>query len=218
MAHLKADQRQALGFKAGPEPVTGYGLPAAWRLTANRNLPILLTWLRIAFIPLLVLVFYSPFAWSRPVSALIFAVGGATDWLDGFLARRWNQISAFGAFLDPVADKLMVTVALVMLVEDHATPWLAVPAIIIIGREIAVSALREWMAEIGHRGVVAVSLLAKVKTASQMLALWLLLFHVPMFGLPVRTTGFVLIYVAAGLTVWSMVLYLRAAGRATAGG
>jgi CDP-diacylglycerol--glycerol-3-phosphate 3-phosphatidyltransferase len=182
-------------------------------ISVTLNVPVILTLLRVALIPLFVLVFYLPLNWACPASAGVFLLAGVTDWLDGYLARRWQQISAFGAFLDPVADKLMVAAALVMLVDKQSSVWLAIPAIVIIGREIAVSALREFMAEMGQRGIVAVSFTAKVKTTCQMLALLLLLYHRSFFGLPSYAVGMVLIYVAAGLTLWSMVVYLRAAWR-----
>lgn len=183
------------------------------RLRITLNVPVILTLLRVASIPLFVLVFYLPFDWAYPASAGVFLMAGITDWLDGYLARRWQQMSAFGAFLDPVADKLMVAAALVMLVDKHGSAWLAIPAIIIIGREIAVSALRELMAELGQRGIVAVSLIAKLKTTCQIVALLLLLYHRPVLGLPTYVIGMILIYIAAGLTLWSMVVYLRAASR-----
>lgn len=179
----------------------------------NWNAPNLVTLLRIALIPLFVIVFYLPYEWTQPVSALIFLLAGVTDWLDGYLARRLDQASAFGAFLDPVADKLMVAVALVMLVDRHGSLVLVVPACVIIGREIAVSALREWMAELGRRSSVAVSYIAKIKTALQMLALLLLLYHQSVLGVPTYRLGVTLIYVAAALTLWSMALYLRTAWR-----
>jgi CDP-diacylglycerol--glycerol-3-phosphate 3-phosphatidyltransferase len=178
------------------------------------NPPNILTFVRIALIPLFVVVYYLPYEWGWPLSALIFALAGITDWLDGYLARRLNQISAFGAFLDPVADKLMVAVALVMLVGEHSSIFLAVPAMIIIGREIAISALREWMAEIGRRSSVAVQFIGKVKTTAQIVALLLLLYHHPLLGLPTHQAGVVLLNIAAGLTLWSMVVYLLAALRA----
>jgi CDP-diacylglycerol--glycerol-3-phosphate 3-phosphatidyltransferase/cardiolipin synthase len=170
--------------------------------------PTLLTLVRIALIPVLVLFFYLPWEMSRPVTALIFTLAAVTDWLDGYLARRLNQTSAFGAFLDPVADKLMVAVALVLLVQANPTPWLAIPAAIIIGREIAVSALRERMAELGKGEEVAVSMVGKIKTSSQMVAILLLLYRDPVLNLPVQMIGYVLVYIAASLTLWSMILYL----------
>lgn len=194
-----------------PPPRTERRRPKPVRITLN--VPVILTLLRVALIPLFVLVFYLPFDWAYPASAGVFALAGVTDWLDGYLARRWQQISAFGAFLDPVADKLMVAAALVMLVGDQGSAWLAIPAIVIVGREIAVSALREFMAEMGQRGIVAVSFIAKVKTTCQILALLLLLYHRPLYGLPSHTMGMFLIYAAAVLTLWSMGVYLRAVWR-----
>ena len=175
------------------------------------NVPILLTLLRIVLLPVFVVVFYLPGAWANAVSAVIFALAALTDWLDGYLARRLGQISAFGTFLDPVADKLMVAVALVLLVQTNPTPLFAIPAAVIVGREIAISALREWMAELGKRAHVAVSIIGKIKTMAQMLALLLLLYRNPIGGFPTYAAGMILLYVAAGLTLWSMVVYLRAA-------
>ncbi len=175
------------------------------------NTPNLLTLLRIMLIPVLVGVFYLPWKWTNELSTLIFGLAAITDWFDGYLARRWNQTSAFGAFLDPVADKLIVAVALVLLVQAHPTPWMAIPAAVIIGREITISALREWMAELGQRATVAVSMVGKVKTTAQMTSLLMLLYYDPLLGLPIYEIGFVLLYVAAILTLWSMMVYLRAA-------
>jgi cardiolipin synthase len=179
------------------------------------NIPILLTWLRVALIPLVVGVYYLPTHWlplaDRNLAAtLVFIVAAITDWFDGFLARRWSQTSAFGAFLDPVADKLMVAGALLVLVQlDRVN---AVIAFIIIGREITISALREWMAEIGARKSVAVSSLGKIKTAAQMVAIPMLLFHDVLFGLlDTHALGEYLLWVAGVLTVWSMFYYLRRA-------
>jgi CDP-diacylglycerol--glycerol-3-phosphate 3-phosphatidyltransferase len=156
-------------------------------------------------------VFYLPVSWAGMGSAVIFAVAGITDWLDGHLARRWAQTSHLGAFLDPVADKLMVAVALVLLVQADPEVYLAIPAAIIIGREITISALREWMAELGSRARVAVSITGKFKTTAQMVAIFLLIFRQDLLGIPVLATGYVLLYLAALLTLWSMVVYLRAA-------
>lgn len=179
------------------------------------NLPNLLTLLRIVLIPVFALLFYLPVSWSHIAVAFIFALAAATDWLDGYLARRLGMTSAFGAFLDPVADKLMIGVALVLIVDVNPTPFdglfLALPAAVIIGREIVISALREWMAELGERAQVAVSIIGKIKTASQMLALVLLLYREPIGEFPTVETGFVFLYIAAILTLWSMVIYLRAA-------
>lgn len=175
------------------------------------NIPTLITLLRIGLIPVFVIAFYLPVTWANEAASLIFVLAAVTDWLDGYLARRLNQMSGFGAFLDPVADKLMVAVALVLLVQVDPTPWLAIPAAVIIGREIAVSALREWMAELGTRARVAVSIVAKYKTTVQMLSLIMLLYRDPIAGISAREAGFVLLYAAAGLTLWSGMMYLRAA-------
>ena len=175
------------------------------------NIPTFLTFIRIGLIPIFVLAYYLPFTWANIATTGVFVLAGITDWFDGYLARRLDQTSAFGAFLDPVADKLMVAVALILLMQTHPNAWMAVPAAIIIGREIAVSALREWMAELGKRAHVAVSVLGKYKTAAQIVALILLLYHRPLLGLPTQVIGFVLLYAAAGLTIWSMFVYLEAA-------
>ncbi|AHB04585.1 MULTISPECIES: CDP-diacylglycerol--glycerol-3-phosphate 3-phosphatidyltransferase [Pandoraea] len=182
------------------------------------NVPIFLTWLRIVLIPLVVGVYYLPTTWLSSVemnwvACAIFVLAALTDWFDGFLARRWNQTSAFGAFLDPVADKLMVAAALLMLLQMGRIN--ALVALIIIGREITISALREWMAQIGASRSVAVHQLGKIKTAAQMVAIPLLLFNgVLAWGglrFDTRFWGTWLIYVAAVLTLWSMLYYLRRA-------
>lgn len=172
------------------------------------TIPTILTLLRIALIPIFVLVFLLPYSWANIAATAVFSLAAVTDWFDGYLARRLGQTSAFGAFLDPVADKLMVAVALVLLVQADPSPWLSIPAAVIIGREIAVSALREWMAEIGKSAKVAVSWLGKVKTTAQMTALILLIYNEPLWQIPVQSLGFIALYVAAGLTLWSMALYL----------
>jgi CDP-diacylglycerol--glycerol-3-phosphate 3-phosphatidyltransferase/cardiolipin synthase len=178
------------------------------------NVPNLLTWLRILLIPLFLAIFYVPDNWLGPeqknlTAAVMFAAAAVTDWLDGYLARSLNQTSAFGAFLDPVADKLMVAAALIVLVgEGRVLPFIAV---IIIGREIAISALREWMAKIGRSRSVAVSFLGKVKTTCQMVAIVLLLYHDRALGLSAQAVGTLLIYIAALLTLWSMGYYMRRA-------
>ena len=174
------------------------------------NIPNLLTVLRVALIPVFILFFYLPFSWSYWAASAVFALAAITDWFDGYLARRWEQSTPFGAFLDPVADKLMVAVALVLLVEEHANLWLSLPAVIIIGREIVVSALREWMAELGARAQVAVSQLGKWKTAAQMVALVILLGNPPQLTVWVGM-GYVLLIIAAALTLWSMLQYLLVA-------
>jgi CDP-diacylglycerol--glycerol-3-phosphate 3-phosphatidyltransferase/cardiolipin synthase len=178
------------------------------------NLPNLLTWLRIVLIPLFVGIFYFEKSWvSEPnqnlVATILFTAAAITDWLDGWLARRWNQTSAFGAFLDPVADKLMVAAALIILVQLARID--AIIALIIIGREITISALREWMASIGQARSVAVSAIGKVKTVSQMLAIPLLLYHDPIGRFQPHWWGTWLIYIAAVLTLVSMVWYLKLA-------
>ena len=188
------------------------------------NTPNVLTLLRIALIPLFIVAYYLPVSWANVLTTALFVAAALTDWLDGYLARRLDQSSPFGAFLDPVADKLMVAVALVLLVADdrnHALSLqsvvLTLVVVVIIGREIAISALREWMAEIGARAHVAVSVVGKVKTTAQMLAIPFLLYREPLLGLPVFRIGEVLLYVAAGLTLWSMLAYLRAAWPALSG-
>jgi cardiolipin synthase (CMP-forming) len=178
------------------------------------NIPILLTWLRIILIPLMIAVYYVPSAWTQGIgrdlaATVIFVAAAITDWLDGYLARRWNETSAFGAFLDPVADKLMVAAALIMLVQLDRVD--AILASIIIGREITISALREWMAQIGAHKSVAVSMIGKIKTTAQMVAIPMLLFHAPIASLDMQFLGTWLIYVAAVLTLWSMGYYMRMA-------
>jgi len=175
------------------------------------TIPNILTVFRIALIPVLVLVYYLPFAWANVAVTALFGLAAITDWFDGYLARKLGQVSSFGAFLDPVADKLIVAVVLVLLVQSNPAWWFVVPAAVIIGREIAVSALREWMAEIGERAQVAVSVIGKIKTTVQMIALLLLLYHVPIGSLPTRELGIILLYLAAILTLWSMLIYLKAA-------
>jgi CDP-diacylglycerol---glycerol-3-phosphate 3-phosphatidyltransferase len=175
------------------------------------NIPNQLTLLRILLIPVFVLVYYLPYGWNNLVACIIFVLAAITDVLDGYLARKLNQISSLGAFLDPVADKLMVAVALVLLVQQNPNIYLALAAAIIIGREITVSALREWMAEIGARSKVAVSILGKIKTIAQMVALGFLIFENSVFGLPVYEIGLVLLFIAAILTLISMFQYLLAA-------
>jgi CDP-diacylglycerol--glycerol-3-phosphate 3-phosphatidyltransferase len=175
------------------------------------NIPNAITLLRIVLIPVFMLLFYLPQSWSYAVSATVFAVACATDWLDGYLARRLNQTTPFGAFLDPVADKLMVAIALVLLTEQFHAWWFSVPALVIIGREIVISALREWMAEVGHRTSVAVSFMGKIKTTFQMIAITGFLLIAPDSGVWLKVLCTILLYGAALLTLWSMILYLRAA-------
>ena len=178
------------------------------------NIPILLTWLRIVMIPLMIAIYYVPGSWvsgiGRDMAAmLVFVIAGVTDWFDGYLARKWNETSALGAFLDPVADKLVVAAALIMLVQLGRLD--AIIAAIIIGREITISALREWMAQLGAHKSVAVSMIGKIKTVAQMVAIPLLLYHTPIGEFDVQRIGTWLIYVAAVLTLWSMGYYLRMA-------
>lgn len=180
---------------------------------ALNNIPNMLTISRLSLIPIFMVVFYMPGKWHYPASACIFAIACFTDWLDGYLARKLKQESAFGEFLDPVADKLIVAVALVLLVQSHATALLAIPAAIIVSREIVISALREWMAEFGKRTNVAVSYLGKLKTFSQMSAIVLLLCQPPILTDKIILAGYLLLYLAAVLTLWSMIIYLKAAWR-----
>ena len=165
-------------------------------------------------IPVFVLLFLLPFAWGRPAAAIIFSLAGITDWLDGYIARRMGTTSKFGAFLDPVADKLLVATALVLLAHDSSGQigWMVtLAAAIIIGREISISALREWMAELGARHHVAVSRIGKYKTTAQITALILMIFQTPLLGLDIYLIGFGFLIVAALLTLWSMYVYLRQA-------
>lgn len=178
------------------------------------NVPIVLTWLRIAVIPFFVGLYYLPYEWvptttRDTIAALAFILAALTDWFDGWLARRWNQTSSFGAFLDPVADKLMVCTALLVLLDLNRVDVLI--ALVIIGREITISALREWMASIGAGRSVAVHWLGKFKTAAQMVAIPCLLYWQNLYGVSTQWVGLVLIIVAAILTIWSMVYYLRRA-------
>lgn len=177
------------------------------------TIPNLLTFLRISLIPILVVMFYLPVRWPywHLLTAAVFALAAATDWLDGYLARRLKQVSPLGTFLDPVADKLIVAVALMLLVQRYATIWLTLPAMVIVGREIVISALREWMAELGKRRHVAVSQLGKYKTIGQMLAIILMLAQPPNQVTLGHLLAYALLYLAAVLTLWSMVLYLNAA-------
>lgn len=175
------------------------------------QIPNTLTVIRIIAIPICILLYYLPVKWAHIAAAILFACAGATDFLDGYLARNWGYATRFGAFLDPVADKLMVAMILVVLVGSRELSHLALPAAVIVGREIVVSALREWMAEMGSRGKVSVSWLGKVKTMSQMGALLLLLLFTPGMSIWISILGSVLLYIAAGLTLWSMTLYLKAA-------
>ena len=182
-------------------------------MTRAATLPNFLTLLRVLLTPVLVVLFYLPWKWGAAACAGAFALAMLTDALDGWVARRLGQETRFGAFLDPVADKLIVSVALVMIVSRDQSLIVAAPAMIVIGREIAVSALREWMAQLGQRKLIDVSQLGKVKTAAQMTAIGLLLYNEPVLGFDTGQAGLVLLYVAAILTLVSMTAYLRAAWR-----
>ena len=177
------------------------------------NIPNILTVLRILAIPVFVVIFYLPWSEAHFWATFIFCAAALTDWLDGYLARKLGQTSAFGAFLDPVADKLMVVMALILLIERNPTPFpdvaLTLACAIIIGREIVISALREWMAEIGERAQVAVSIIGKIKTLVQMFAIPFLIYEYDIGQFPTSEVGFVLIWIAAALTLWSMIIYLR---------
>lgn len=182
------------------------------------TIPNIVTLIRIGLIPVFVLVYWLPYGWAPIWAAWIFILAGVTDWLDGYLARRLEQASPFGAFLDPVADKLIVAVALVLLVGDpkvqasvFSSSLFAVTAAVIIGREITVSALREWMAELGERASVAVSVIGKLKTVLQIVAISMLVYKYDLIGLPTIIVGEWLLYLAAALTLWSMAMYLKAA-------
>ena len=175
------------------------------------NLPNILTWLRILAIPLVVGLFYYPHPWADPAAGLLFAIAGITDTLDGYFARKLGQTSRLGAFLDPVADKLIVAVALVLIVSRDARWFVVIAAMVIIGREIAVSALREWMAEIGQRTKVAVSQLGKYKTILQIVGLSMMLFRWNLWFLPLYDLGMLLTLFSSALTLLSMIHYLRAA-------
>jgi CDP-diacylglycerol--glycerol-3-phosphate 3-phosphatidyltransferase/cardiolipin synthase len=175
------------------------------------NLANILTLLRIAAIPVIVVCFYSSIPYARPIAAVVFGVAAITDLIDGWVARKFGQTSRFGEFLDPVADKLMVSVVLVMLVQADSGWFEDIIAMIIIGREITISALREWMATIGERANVKVTMAGKVKTALQMFGIAFMVYKNVLFGIPMYTLGFALLVAAAVMTIWSMFIYLRAA-------
>lgn len=182
------------------------------------TIPNILTLIRIGLIPIFVIIYWLPYSWAPVWAAWIFVAAGVTDWLDGFLARRLGQSSPFGAFLDPVADKLIVTTALVLLVSDSniqssvvSSILFAATAAVIIGREITVSALREWMAELGERASVAVSLIGKLKTVLQIVAISMLVYKYEFFAMPTIVIGEWLLYVSGALTLWSMGMYLKSA-------
>ena len=171
------------------------------------NFPTYLTLFRVALIPLFVVAFYLPITYSPEITTFIFFIASITDWFDGYLARKWNQTTPLGAFLDPVADKVLVAVAFVCVVEYYHTWWITIPICIMIAREIIISALREWMAELGKRTSVAVSIWGKIKTTAQMLALGGMLWRQSDL---METLAFILLYIAAALTIWSMLQYLKA--------
>ena len=175
------------------------------------NLATILTLFRIAAIPVVVVMFYAPYEHARPVAAILFGIAAVTDLIDGWIARRYNQTSRFGEFLDPVADKLMVVIVLVMLVQAQSSLWEDVIAMIIIGREITVSALREWMASIGARATVRVQFSGKLKTTFQMFGIAFMVYQEPLFGIDIYRVGYVLLILAAILTIYSMFAYLKAA-------
>ncbi len=175
------------------------------------NLANFLTLLRIAAIPVVVICFYSPMEYARPIAAILFGLAAVTDMIDGWVARKFGQMSRFGEFLDPVADKLMVAIVLVMLVQAQSGWFEDIIAMIIIGREITISALREWMATIGERANVKVDITGKIKTTLQMFGIAFMVYRNDLFGIPIYTIGFVLLVLAAIMTIWSMIVYLRAA-------
>jgi len=177
----------------------------------HTNLPNILTWIRIATIPVFVYCFFSDLEFARPIAGALFGFAAITDWLDGYAARKLGQTSKFGAFLDPVADKLMVTIALVLLVQGDPRVTVAMIAVVIIGREITVSALREWMASVGERAQVAVSWTGKVKTGFQMFGIAFMVYERPLLGFDIYPIGYWLLIIASVMTLWSMMVYLRAA-------
>ena len=205
--HFKKQSEQ-ISYNEQPDTSSKRSQTMPW------NIPILLTWMRVLLIPVFTILFYVPNTWIQPqtvnwTAAIIFALAAITDWFDGFLARRWKQTSDFGAFLDPVADKLMVAVALLLLVSLGRT--YAIFAMIIIGREITISALREWMAQMGKRGSVAVATIGKFKTTAQMIAIFLLLIGTDKYNDPFYLIGNILMFIASVLTIWSMCYYLKMA-------
>lgn len=177
----------------------------------SKNLPNILTVSRVLLIPVMLVFFYLPFEWNRIAACAVFGIAGLTDFLDGYFARKHKTFSKFGAFLDPVADKLTVTTALVILLQDHPTILMMIATAVIIGRELTISALREWMADLGERTTVNVAFIGKVKTLFQMSAIGFLLFQNDLWGIPVYKIGLTLLYIATVLTLWSMIIYLKAA-------
>ena len=175
------------------------------------NIPNTLSLFRIGLIPCYIGLFYMPGQWTNYAAAVVFAVAAMTDWLDGYLARRLQQSSKLGAFIDPVADKLLVAVVLILLLQRNPEIWLALPIAVVIGREITISALREWMAELGARQRVAVSLVGKVKTTCQMIAIILMTIRDAWWGIPLYALGVIALYISTVATLWSAYLYLAAA-------
>lgn len=177
----------------------------------TKNLPNILTVSRVLLIPVMLLFFYLPFEWNRVAACTVFFFASITDFFDGYFARKHNTYSRFGAFLDPVADKITVSTALIILLQDDPTIWMMIATVIIIGREITISALREWMADLGERTTVNVAYIGKVKTLFQMFSIGFLLYKNDLWNMPVYAIGLTLLYIAAALTLWSMYIYLKAA-------
>ena len=175
------------------------------------NIPMLLTLIRLLAIPVIIVCYFLPFPWMHPLAAAIFIIAAFTDWLDGYLARSLSQQTEFGAFLDPVADKLLISTVLTMVIAKYSGKLLSIPGVIIVGREIAVSALREWMSDLGKRPSMTVTFISKLKTALQMIALILLLGYVRHMPSILRYSGFIFLYMAAIMTLWTMIIYLKIA-------
>jgi CDP-diacylglycerol---glycerol-3-phosphate 3-phosphatidyltransferase len=175
------------------------------------NIALWLTWLRIFAIPVIVLVYFIPTHHAHIIATVCFALVAITDWLDGYLARSLSQVTRLGAFLDPVADKLLVSMSLIAILSQHYMAIIALPAAIIVGREVAISALREWMAEVGKHASIKVTLLAKVKTVVQMVAIGTLLFYSEHVSVYYLYAGVALLFIAAALTLWSMIIYIKIA-------
>jgi len=177
----------------------------------SKNLPNILTVSRVVLIPVMLIFFYLPFEWNRIAACTVFFFASITDFFDGYFARKHKTFSKFGAFLDPVADKLTVTTALIILLQDNPSIPMMIATAVIVGRELTISALREWMADLGERTTVNVAYIGKVKTLFQMFAIGFLLYQNALWGIPVYTIGLTLLYIATALTIWSMYVYLRAA-------
>lgn len=172
------------------------------------NYPNVLTLLRVLLIPIFVIIFYLNFKYSSQIAAFIFIIAGCTDWLDGYLARKLNQVTRFGEFCDPIADKLIVVIALLLLIESYSSFIITIPAIVIVGRELVISGLREWMAKVGHAHLVSVVYLGKVKTLFQMMAISMLLYKAPLFSIDLASFGTLLLVIAAVLTLITMIQYI----------